>query len=116
MTAKKSLFVESVLNGGSIREAAKTARVSEGQAHKWLRNGLRDEIDSRRKAAFETALNRLENSMTGAVDTLAELLTKDNPSGTRLGAAKALIENAVRTYELRDIEKRLSELEAAHSE
>jgi phage terminase small subunit len=116
LTVKKSLFAEAVLSGSTISEAAIAAGIKETAAYNWLRDGLRDYIMERRKAAFEAGLNKLEKQLAGAVDTLQELMTDtETPPPQRLGAAKTIIEQTVKLFELRDIEARLSALEQAQA-
>jgi len=114
LSVKKSIFAEAILAGQSIKEAAATAGVGETAAHNWLRSGLREYIDTRRKETFEASLQKLEKQLAAAVDTMQDMMTNsETPPPQRLGAAKTIIEQAVKLFELRDIEKRLTALETA---
>lgn len=114
LSVKQSLFAEAILSGVTIAEAAATAGVKQSAAFAWLRKGLRQHIDDLRKSAFEAGLQKLERSLSAAVDTLAEMTTSsETPPPQKLGAAKTILEQAVKIYELRDIEGRLAALEQA---
>jgi hypothetical protein len=113
MTTKQSIFVECILTGKTINESAATAGVSKATGHNWLKKGLRDTINELRKQAFEISMQKLEASMSSAVNTLGDLMGEAAPPPQRLGAAKTVLEQAVRLYELRDIDRRLAALEAA---
>jgi hypothetical protein len=113
MTARQSIFIESMLAGNTVNESAASAGVSKATGHSWLKKGLRDQITALRKEAFESAMQKLEAAMTGAVNTLTNLMGQAAPPPQRLGAAKTVLEQAVKLYELRDIDHRLAALEAA---
>ena len=114
LNPKKTIFVETIIAGGTITEAAAAAGIGNTQSHKWLNSGLRDFIDKIRKETFEASLQKLEKQLSAAVDTMQSMMTDtETPPPQRLGAAKTIIEQAIKLFELRDIEKRISALENA---
>jgi phage terminase small subunit len=115
MNVKKTMFIEYLLLGDTVTEAAKKAGVSEATAYRWLKQGLREIVESRRKDIFEANLNRLENSMTKAIDALNELIANKDTAPQRLGAARAVVENVIRVFELRNVEARMDAIEKAYS-
>ncbi|MDR1785200.1 MAG: hypothetical protein LBR23_01860 [Spirochaetaceae bacterium] len=116
MTAKKTLFAEALLSGQTVTAAARQAGIGERTAYTWLKDGLRRFVETRRRELFEANVNRLQTSMTGAVGTLDEIASdKGNPAHARTSAAKALLEQAVKLYELQDIERRIAALEARNT-
>jgi phage terminase small subunit len=115
VNVKKTMFVESLLLGDTITEAAKKAGVSEATSYRWLKQGLRETVEARRRDTFEANLNRLENSMTKAIDALNELIENRDAAPQRLGAARAVVENVIRVFELRNIEARMDTIEESYS-
>jgi hypothetical protein len=115
MSAKKDIFTTALLSGLSISAAAKEAGISATWAHRLLNNGLREKIDQYRRELFTANLNKLENALSKAIDTLETLMGEDTPPPQRLGAAKTLIEQTIKLFELRDIESRLKKLEEAQT-
>ena len=112
LSVKKSIFAENILAGKTIKEAAALVGVSNVRAHDWLNAGLRSYINDVRKQVFESAMNQLEGVMQKAVGTLDALMNEGTPPPQRLGAARCVIEQAAKLYELRDIEQRLCNLES----
>jgi transposase-like protein len=114
LSVKQSIFAEAVLSGSTIGDAAQAAGVGQTIAYSWLNKGLRAWINERRKEAFEGGLNKLERNLTAAVDTLAAMMNDtETPPAQRLGAAKAVLEQTIKLFELRDIENRITALEQA---
>jgi hypothetical protein len=111
----ESLLIESLLSGTTISEATKKAGTSEATAYCWLKEGLHEIVESRRKDIFKANPNRLENSVAKAVDALNELIENKAASPQRLGAARAVVENVIRVFELRNVEARMDATEKAYS-
>jgi transposase-like protein len=112
LSVKQSLFAESILAGSTIAEAAAQAGVGPTICYSWLNKGLREWLTERRKEKFEAGLNKLETNLTAAVDALAGMMTDtETPPAQRLGAAKTVIEQTIKLFELRDIESRITALE-----
>jgi hypothetical protein len=115
VNVKKTIFIESLLLGNTIAAAAKASGVSEATAYRWLNQGLRELVEAKRKELFESNLNRLENSMATAIDALNELIANREAAPQRLGAAKAVVENVIKVFELRNVEARMDAIEKAYS-
>jgi transposase-like protein len=112
LSVKQSIFAGAVLAGATIAEAAAQAGVGETITYTWLNKGLREYITERRKEAFEAGLNKLEKNMAAAVDTLQGMMDNaETPPAQRLGAAKTVLEQTIKLFELRDIEGRITALE-----
>lgn len=73
------------------------------------------QVKKARAELVSRAAGRLAGSMTAASDTLASLLTDDDPA-IRLKAADKILAHALRAAELVDLEARVSELEGDHDD
>lgn len=108
-------FIESLLLGDTITAAAEKAGVSEATAYRWLNGGVRNLVETKRKELFEANINRLENSMTKAINALNELIENKEAAPQRLGAAKAVVENVIKVFELRSMDQRMDAIEKAYN-
>lgn len=100
------------LAGGATRaDAAKAAGVSEATVYRRLgESEFRTALDARRAEIVEQATARLLDASTEAINTLRALLD-DESSNVRLGAARALLDQAQRWRSAEDTELRIAELE-----
>ncbi len=115
LTPVKQRAIDAILSTRSIAEAATVADCSLRTLHRWLK-----------EPAFKTALTNAEGELLAAAtrrllhhhDTattvvLSIMLDKSISAGVRLRAAQIVIETMLKLRELRNVEERLSALEAA---
>lgn len=97
--------------GYTVAQVAAVARVSERTVTRRLADAdFRKRVSELRAAAVERALGRMVDALTFAVDKLRELLDA-NSQATQLGAARSLIELAVKIRENVELSDRVAELE-----
>lgn len=111
---KKRVFVDALIAGDSLSDAATRAGRSTRTARRWLG-------DADVAAALSTAQDARIHALTASLMAVAEkavsvierLLTDpDVADYVRLGAAKASIDAALRLYELSSLGERVKALEA----
>jgi hypothetical protein len=96
----------------TVEGACRAARVAKATAYAWLRVPAfeRDAAAAREEIATH-ALGALKTRVAGAVETITVLAAEGRSEGVRLAAAKAVVEHAVKTRELDDLEARLKAIE-----
>jgi hypothetical protein len=104
--------VAALLTSRSIAEAAALAGVASRTLERWLRenDSFVAEYRAARRRVVETAIGRLQDATTEAVETLQRNLTCGRPSA-EIRAALGILEHATKSIELWDLEERISELE-----
>jgi uncharacterized protein YggE len=113
LTDKQEKAVAALLTEPTISAAAAKAGIGERTLHRWLEEPAFDQAyrNARRKAV-QRAIGRLQQVSTAAVAVLVRVMANEEaPSGTRVAAARTVLEFAIRAVELEDHEERLAELE-----
>lgn len=129
LSRKKELALVALLASSTLPEAAAKVGVHERTLFRWLKNpDFKATYRRLRRECVEAATAKLQKGMEEAVNCLMEILTaketkffqKDGKVtdarnvvawGPRLGAAKSILELALKASELEDLEKRVTELE-----
>jgi transposase-like protein len=104
--------------GQTLRDAAQAVGIGERTAtRRWADADFRRRVADLRGAMVERAMGRMADAMTEAADTLRQLLHAEAES-VRLGAARGILELAIKLREsvenaaaIADIESKLAELE-----
>lgn len=101
--------------GATIDAAAKSAGVSPATVRRRLADpAFRERLDLAQGELVAQAVAALSGASGEAVATLRRLL-RDAPPATQLGAARAVLELGSKLREAADLERRISELEAAQA-
>src|SRR5262245_31561724 len=113
VTAKQRKLIRALLTASSIAEAAKTAKVSESTAHRWLKQALfKAELEAASKTAVDQVARRLGTLAVGASAVLGVALSdKELPMATRLSAVNMTLTHLPRLRELSALEERLTAIE-----
>jgi hypothetical protein len=117
LTSRQQRTVAVLLAARNVREAAKQAKVSERTVYTWLgepafRAALYEAEGHLIDAATRRLLHHQDVALTVILSVMAD---KNNPASVRLRAAQTVLEQLLKLRELRDIEARLSALEANHA-
>ena len=111
--SKMQLVISALLISRTIEEAAKMANVGEHTVYRWLK--LPEFAEAYREARREVvqhAVSRLQQAVGQAVAVLCEVMNdQDTPPSSRVQAARAVLEQAIRTVENEDIITRIEKLE-----
>lgn len=113
LTAKQEQAIAALLTEPSVAAAAAKVRSSERTLHRWLDDpAFETAYRLARRKAVQQAIGRLQQVSSAAVAVLMRLMADaSTPAGTRLQAAKTLLEMAIRAVELEDLEARIKRLE-----
>lgn len=114
LTPKQIKAIPVILSASSISEGCLKAGISRDTFYVWWQiPAFKDEFTRQRTEAIDEALHILKASLTEAVSTLQGLLKAQGlpGEGTRLKAAIAIVESALRSIEIENLEVRISELE-----
>lgn len=110
---KRQKFVTELVASGSLALAAKTLGISERTARRWLEESETKEL---LKAAQDEAFQQDLQSLKAAFSIALKVLIGQarNPKaapGTRVRSAQILMEQAINTYKLIEVEQRLARIE-----
>ncbi len=113
LTPLQQRAVAALLGARDVREAAKTAGVSERTLWRWLKEPVfAAALKQATQTCIEQATRRLVGGTQEALDTLWQVMKDDKaPSSARLRAATAWLDYHHTFRELDDIEARLAALE-----
>ena len=102
----------------TISAAAVTAGVSERTIYSRLADDdFRAEYERRQSMTLDAACKALQEAMTDAVDVLTTIMKESDTSpGTRISAARSVLDYGVKLTELTDLAARVAALEAAAKE
>ncbi len=104
-------LIAALAGGSTVEDAATTAGVGAATAYRRLREpAFRKRIDDARSELIAAAVARLGAASTGAVATLEGLLAADSEA-VRLGAARAILDAALKWREHEDLTERVRVLE-----
>jgi hypothetical protein len=113
LTAKQAQAIEALLSEPTQEKAAEKAKVSRATLARWLAEPVfRQALKEARNQLLENILTALQAASVKAVQTLGEVMddTTAQPSA-RVSAAKAVLDNLLRSREQLELEERLKTLE-----
>ena len=104
-------LIAALAGGATVQEAARTAGVSESTAYRRLKEpAFCQRVAEARSEMIARAVGVLARGSTAAATTLA-LLLKAESETVRLGAARSILELAVKLRETEELERRIGALE-----
>lgn len=111
LTKNQLKAIPIILEARTITEGVKKAGISKATFYEWLKNHeFKAEFVRQRQEIVDHALHELKTSTGDAVNVLKELL-KANAENVRLRTAQAILDNVLKSIEIENLEKRLTELE-----
>lgn len=115
LTEAQQRAVLALLNATTVRQAAREAGVPERTVYNWLKQpAFVDLYREARREATRHAVAKLQQNSGKAADRLVYLLTHGSPL-VQLGAARSIIEFAIKSVELEDLDARLKLLEERYA-
>jgi hypothetical protein len=106
-------LIQELLSHPNLEDAAAAAGVSRTTAWRWMQAA--DFIARLRAAgrdAMQRAIARLQEAAAPAVDALCEVQASGESESARVSAARIILEMALRSVELQDVQERIDKLEA----
>ncbi len=112
-TNKERLLV-ALIETSSIRAAAEKSGIAESTVYRYLQDkDFLAEYRNARRQTVESAISKMQNAASEAVDRLKELQYCENPAvGAR--CAQIIFENSIKGMEMIDILQRLEAIENEH--
>ncbi len=115
LTAPQRRAITALLEQRDIRAAAKAARVGETTLYRWLREDASfvAELRTVEGMVIDTVTRRLLQHQDVAMTTILRIMAdQEYPASIRLKAATAVVEFMLKLRDLRNVEERLTALEA----
>jgi hypothetical protein len=110
---REEAAISALLSEGTIEAAATKAGLGESTLRRWLAEpAFMTQYRAARRHAVESAIGRLQAVTTKAVDALARNLTCGIPA-VEVGAARSVLDQAIKAVELIDLAERVEALEQA---
>jgi hypothetical protein len=110
---KQEQAIAALLSEPTIAMAATKVGISEPTLGRWLADpSFKARYRDARRDVVEAAIGRLQHAAAAAVDALTRNLTCGIPA-VEVGAAKSVLDQAIRAVELIDLAERVEALEAA---
>jgi transposase len=112
---REELAILHLLTSHSIEEAAERSRCSERTLRRWLQQpAFAAEFKKAKRILLDQAMDRLLRNADRCADTLVQLATNRKVTASaRVRACVKVIELAVKTNAIAQVEERLSQVEAA---
>jgi hypothetical protein len=110
---KLDAFVAAMLAHRTVETAAEAVGISHATAYRWLQHpDVIQRLAEARRDAMKAAMSRLQQAASEAVDCLCEVQREGESESARVSAARTILEQALRSVELRDVQERIDKLEA----
>jgi len=114
LTPRQAKAIPALLSENTIEEAAAVAKVGERTLYRWLSEDdyFRDELSGAQDRALDGAISRLSGEARAAAATLAEIhRDKKVPAAVRVQAARAVLTEAMKLREQKELAERITKLE-----
>lgn len=100
-------IIAALLQHGTVKDAAAAIGISPRALYDRMKQrDFRAEYADARTEITRAAVSAINDKLSAAIDTIAEVMTdKESPAGTRLQAAKLILENAGKFTERLDSEE-----------
>jgi len=114
LSARQRRFVAALMTARTIEDAATIAGVTKRTGMRYLADpNVRAAVNEAQAQALAQVTRQAVQAMTEALDVLRGIASdEDAPSGSRVSAARAILENGLRYNEAVTLAERVSELEA----
>lgn len=111
---KKIAFIDAIMTGATVAQAAKAAGVTDRTGYTWLHlPEVKDQLRQAQTTTINVAGLRLVALVEGAIDALADVLDRPSAPGqnNKRLAAVSMLEIALKWRQAVDYEERILELE-----
>ncbi|MGA2775654.1 MAG: phBC6A51 family helix-turn-helix protein [Candidatus Omnitrophota bacterium] len=111
LTTRQLVVINHLICASSIEEVSRNAKVSKPTLYKWLKDeAFKAELKRQRDEVVKESLNRLKHATMKATEGLIKLIDSSRPE-LRRWVCKDIIDYALKSVELEDIEERLDKVE-----
>ena len=113
LSRKKDQAIVALITEPTMKAAADKIGITTPTLYKWLKlPEFRSAYMEAKREAVSVAITRLQQAATEAVETLRAVMNDPNkPASARVGAARSILEMAIKAIEIEDLEVRITELE-----
>ena len=110
---KKEQAIANLLQMPTIAEAAEATGIAEITMRRWLRDtDFTVSYRQARRQVVDSAIGCLQQAVADAVNVLVSIMNdKASPAGSRVTAARVVIDMGLKAVELQDLEERIYALE-----
>ena len=114
LTPQQHQAVLALLEYPTVKESASSVGIHKATLYKWLgQPGFGRAYREARRQAFSSAVARLQAAASGAVATLLEIAEDPSQQGAaRVGAARTILDFAVKAVAVEDLATDMEELKA----
>lgn len=115
LSRKKSKAILALLENRTVGEAAESVGVGQSTLFRWMQdhNFQRHYLQAKRRV-IDQAITQLQKMTGEAVQVLNKIMIEDtNPPTSRIACAKAILDQALKGFELEDLATRIDALEKA---
>jgi hypothetical protein len=107
--------IAALISSPSILGAAKNVGIGEKTLNRWLKlENFKTAYREAREQVVNQAIAGIQKSMADAVKALKDIMTDEQaPASARVSAARTIIDTALKSAEIEDLDRRISELEKA---
>lgn len=118
LTLKQEKVIAALLSEVTITAAANKAGVGERTIYTWLNEPVfKEAYRVACRASVQQVIAQLQNASNNALSVLLEIMNdKKEKASIRLTAAKTLLENGIKAFELEDLAQRVETLEKQFKE
>lgn len=118
LTPRQQRTVAALLAARNVREAAKQVKVPERTVYTWLNEPrFRAALYEAEGHLIDSATRRLLAHQDVALTVILHIMAdKENAASVRLKAAQAVLDQLLKLRELRNVEQRLTSLEALYAQ
>lgn len=110
-----AVLATALASGATYAVAARQAGVSERTVKRRMTDpAFLAQVNEVHADTLQAGARKLAHLSGEAIDTMTDLMRANRPPNVRLGAARAVLETALRWQELAEMQRRLDNLELAH--
>ena len=118
LTQRQELAISALLTATDVDAAAHQAGIGARTLYRWLREDATFQAAYRtaKRSVVEQAITQVQQATGKAVATLLAVMDDPmSPASSKVSAARAVLEQALRAVEIEELEARIAKLEAAHA-
>jgi hypothetical protein len=117
LTTRQQRTIAALLTAKNVREAARASKTPERTIYTWFNEpDFRTALYEAEGHLIDAATRRLLHHQDVALTVILTIMAdRDNPASVRLKAAQSVLDQLLKLRELRNVEQRLTALEAIYA-